>query len=733
MPEIKGSLKSIVYRNDDNDYSIIKILTEDDTIETLTGYFQKLTEGVTYTFFGDYSTHPKYGRQFKVHSYQKHEIQHEDGLISYLSSHLFTGIGPKTAEKIVELLGKDAIEKIIENPSVLKPIGLSAVRMKKLQQELIQERHHEMMLVKLYHYGFTSKMTMKLIAAYGMQTIEKIEDNPYQMIEDIDQIGFLKADLIAKVIGFEDHDPKRIEAAIMFTFESRGFQKGDTYLTFEQIDHFLKSSLRVDEDITSYINVLIQQGKLKSMHDDQYCLNQAYFSELAIAKKVKLLSTRKTSDDDVSDLIELVEKTKHITYTSVQRDAIATALLSPISVITGGPGTGKTTIIDGIVSSYLIRHHLKKTDHEVATKIALMAPTGRAAKRMRDILDIPAKTIHASLGYGYDGSFEYSSLMPMPYDLIIIDEASMIDIFLGHRLMDAIHEKCQVVIVGDVDQLPSVGPGQFLEDLIHSKVCAVTYLTQIHRQAETSQIVKLSQKVNTNQLSEEDLKTEDDVFMYQCYANQIQSVMVKQIQGALDQGYDLYRDIQVLIPVYKGDLGIDEINQVLQNTFNNKQSLGMTYGDKTYYVGDKVIQLTNDPKQGIMNGDVGIVKKVYKNEEGQFTLTVAFDDVDIIYHKDDLDQLNLAYAMSVHKAQGSEYDIVMMPLVKSYMHMFKKELIYTAMTRAKSHLLLLGDMSLLLYASKHQSEKRQTLLPIFFQDDQQQPQEEKELSPYDFM
>ena len=268
--------------------------------------------------------------------------------------------------------------------------------MKKLQQELIKERHHEMILVKLYHYGFTSKMAMKLTSEYGLQTVEKIEENPYQMIEDIDQVGFLKADLIAKIIGFEDDDPKRIEAAIIYTFESRGYQKGDTYLTIEQIDMHLNASLRVHVEIQTYLERLLNRGKLKQV-EEKYCLSQAYFSELYIAEKVKTLSHRHMLEDHVSDVIELVEKTKHITYTSVQREAIATALVSPISIITGGPGTGKTTIIYGIVSSYLHLHELKKTDHEVATKIVLMAPTGRAAKRMKDILELPAKTIHASL------------------------------------------------------------------------------------------------------------------------------------------------------------------------------------------------------------------------------------------------------------------------------------------------------------------------------------------------
>jgi len=730
MPELKGSLKNIVYRNDDNDYSIIKIVTEEDTIETITGYFQKLSEGVTYTFFGNYTTHQKFGKQFKAESYQKQEIQHEDGIISYLSSHLFTGIGPKTAEKIVALLGVDAVDKIIDDPSVLRPIGLSAVRMKKLQQELIKERHHEIMLVKLYHYGFTSKMAMKLIAAYGLQTLEKIEANPYQMITDIDQIGFLKADLIAKTLGIEDEDPRRVEAAIEFTFESRGYQKGDTYLTQEQIELYLESHLRVHVDIQPHIEKLIFEGKIKEING-MFSLSPSYFSEYYIAEKLYALSQSLRNQDDVFDVVDLIEKTKHMTYTKVQKEAIATALVSKVSIITGGPGTGKTTIIDGIVSAYLQLNNLKKTDYEVATKIGLMAPTGRAAKRMRDILELPAKTIHSALGYGYDGSFEYSKMMPMPFELIIVDEASMIDIFLGHRLMDAISEHAQVVIVGDVDQLPSVGPGQFLEDLIDSRKTAVTYLTQIHRQAATSQIVKLSQKVNQRILIEEDLKTEDDVFMYQCYPNQIMQTLIKQIKGALDKGYDLYKDIQVLVPVYKGDLGIDQVNIRLQEEFNPKTSLCMRYGDKSFYEGDKVIQLVNEPKQGIMNGDVGIVKKVHKNDENQYTLTVIFDDQEVVYNKDDIDQLNLAYAISVHKAQGSEYDIVMMPLVKSYMHMFKKELIYTAMTRAKSHLLLLGDMKLLMYAANHVTEKRQTLLKQFLNQDVSK--EEKTLSPYDFM
>ncbi len=730
MLDLKGTLKSVVYRNEDNDYQIIKIVTEEDKIETVTGYFPPLSDGVLYQFSGDYVTHQKYGLQFKAETILRLDYEDGSGLVAYLSSHLFSGIGPKTAEKIVEILGVDAVDKIIENPRVLKPIGLSYVRMLKLAQELKKHKLHEVILVTLYSYGLTSKMAMKLIQAYGDHTIEILKDNPYQVTNDVDGIGFVKADLIAKQMGIDDHDERRVEAALLYTFEHRGFQQGDTYLLRDQIEAHLALKLRVDVDIYPFLETLIQQGKIKEI-DGKYALSIAYFSAKKLADKLKILATQHvTFEHELDDVISLIEKKKHITYTSVQKEAIMTALSSPMSIITGGPGTGKTTIIDGILDAYLMIHKLSKDDYEVQQMIALMAPTGRAAKRMRDVLNFPAKTIHSTLGYAFDGSFGFNQLSPLPHQLIIIDEASMIDIFLANQLMSAIQDEATVIIVGDVDQLPSVGPGQVLDDLISENICPVVKLNQIHRQAAHSQIIKLSQKVNQMDVSYEDVVTSDDVFVYQCHTNQLIDIVIRQIQGAIAQGYSINSDIQVLIPIYKGDVGIDMFNKRLQEAFNDTTQLGMTYGQKTYYKGDKVIQLTNDPKLGMMNGDVGIVTSVKKNMDGHWTLSVSFDGNEVVYDKDNLDQLNLAYAMSIHKAQGSEYDIVMMPLVKSYMHMFKKELIYTAMTRAKKTLLLLGDISMFIYASNHQSEKRQTLLPILLNNHNEN---QEAVSPYDFM
>ena len=332
--------------------------------------------------------------------------------------------------------------------------------------------------------------------------------------------------------------------------------------------------------------------------------------------------------------------------------------------------------------------------------------------------------------------FLYDEAHPLPQDLIIIDEASMIDLFLAKKLFGSIKDGAQVIVVGDVDQLPSVGPGQVLSDMIESKMIPTVRLTQIHRQAKDSKIIRLSRAVNEQQVSYDDLVSEQDVYLYKTTQDRIKKTIIQQIQGAIQEGYSLIDDIQILAPMYKGDLGIDALNQALQEAFNEKRDKKMAYGDKTYYVGDKVIQLVNDPERLIMNGDIGVIKDIKFNAQDEPYLVVSYDDNDVMYEKVDLDEINLAYAISIHKSQGSEYKIVMMPMVKGYMHMLKKELIYTAMTRAKKFLIILGDMQLLIYAANYLSEKRQTTLSLRLKGEVESTIEEDpldELSPYDFM
>ena len=737
MDQVRGKIKNYVFHNDENSYSIARLITEDQKTVTIVGYFPVVSEDMTYEFSGTWVKHNTYGEQLKVESFKKCEEQSRSGLISYLSSPFFHGIGPKTAEKIVDTLGVDAIQLITKDKSILKKIGLSAIRIEKFYQQLIENQTNEHILVALYGYELSGKLAMKLLNKYQMLTLEKLEENPYRLIDDLEGIGFIKADEIARKLNIEKNDPRRMRAAILYAIEQVAYQNGDIYLTEEQLEHEAYQALGDTFDLTDQIQSLIDEKRIVC-EDNRYYLSMTYYAEIGLAEKMKRLIDQKTNRDIsyLETLLDATEIQKNITYTDVQKEAIITALSNQFTIITGGPGTGKTTIIDGLLDVYRKYYQLNCKNPAIYEKIGLMAPTGRAAKRMKELLDLDAKTIHRHLGYSYDGEFLYDESHPLPQDLIIIDEASMIDLFLAKKLFGSIKESAQVIVVGDVDQLPSVGPGQVLSDMIESQMIPTVRLTQIHRQAKDSKIIRLSRAVNEQQVSYDDLVSEQDVYLYKTTQDRIKKTIIQQIQGAINEGYSLIDDIQILAPMYKGDLGIDALNQALQEAFNSRRDKKMVYGDKTYYVGDKVIQLVNDPERLIMNGDIGVIKDIKYNAQDEPYLVVSYDDNDVMYEKVDLDEINLAYAISIHKSQGSEYKIVMMPMVKGYMHMLKKELIYTAMTRAKKFLIILGDMQLLIYAANHLSEKRQTTLSVRLKGEVESQIEEDpldELSPYDFM
>ena len=738
METIKGKIKNYVFHNDENSYSIARITTDQDQIVTIVGYFPVVSEDIDYEFSGTWVKHQSYGDQLKVESFKKCEEQNAQGLISYLSSSFFHGIGPKTAEKIVEVLGNDAIKKIMADKKILKNVGLSPIRIEKFYQQLVENQTNEHILVALYGYNLSGKLAMKLLSKYQMLTLEKLEENPYRLIDDIEGIGFIKADEIASKLGIQKDDMRRIKAAIIYAMQYIGYQNGDLYLTDEQLKTYSTQVLGTETEIDSGIEALIEEKRLV-FEDHRYYLALSYFTELLLAEKLTELTNQKIiyyDMDYLATLLDAVEIQKGMQYTKVQKEAILTALSNPVSIITGGPGTGKTTIIDGLLEVYRIYHKLNYKNPLIYEKIALMAPTGRAAKRMKELLNMDAKTIHRHLGYNYDGLFTYDEYKRMPQDLIIIDEASMIDIFLAKKLFSALKDDAQVIIVGDVDQLPSVGPGQVLADFIDSKVIPTVRLNEIHRQAKDSKIITLARAVNDQALSYEDLQSGSDVYLYKASPEKIKEVIMKQVQGALNEGYSMIDDIQILAPMYKGELGIDSFNKMLQEKFNPNRQNSMTYGDKTYYPGDKVIQLVNDPERLIMNGDIGVVKDIKYNSQNEQYMVVTFDENDVMYDKADLDELNLAYAISIHKSQGSEYKIVMIPMVRSYMHMLKKELIYTAITRAKRFLIMLGDMNLLIYAANNLQEKRQTTLSLRLNSDiehVEEPDDLEELSPYDFM
>jgi len=709
--KLVAKIERYIFRNDESAYTIAKVLSEDGDEEIIVGYIPMLMEDTYYEFFGEWINHDKYGHQFKIESFKKSELQSIDGLISYLSSSLFFGIGPVTATKIVDLLGIDAVKKIIEDPNVLNPLKFSSEKKARLKAELLDNEYNEYTLVKLYGFNIGGKTAMKIIDTYGLLAVEKLEENPYDLITDISGIGFIKADEIAERMGILKDDPRRIKAAILYAFEVFSNSRGDIYLNKELLFKQTLAILKVEVDLESFLNELIEKEQI-ILEEDRYYLKYNYTIEVELAKEIKRINqgSSEITSDYVEAILSVIEIQNAIEYTNLQKQAIINALTNKVAIITGGPGTGKTTIIAAVLEIYSQFYNLNLVNENTYYQIALMAPTGRAAKRMEEVLDYPAKTIHRHLGFGYDGKFSYSKDNPLPFNLIIIDEASMIDVFLAHKLFSSIKDNTKIVIVGDQDQLPSVSPGQVLKDLIDSKTINTSKLKEIHRQAINSNIIKLAHQVNIQQLDYYNLNSGGDLFLANINFGDVAKTIVSQVKGALSQGYDLIEDIQVLIPMYRGDVGIDNLNLLMQNEFNKEKVNPLKYGDKEYYENDKVIQLANDPERGVMNGDIGKVIKIGKDHNNKDFMQIDFDGQIAVYDKEALKDISLAYAMSIHKSQGSEYKIVIMPLVKQHTHMLKKELLYTAITRAKQFLIIVGDMSLLVYAANNLAEARKTTL-----------------------
>lgn len=732
MRILTGNVTHYLFRNQENGYSIAKVILEDESEVIMTGYFPELSKEVTYTFNCEETTHPKYGIQYKVITFDKADVQNKEGLIAYLSSDLFTGIGPVKARKMVDLFGDQAIKKILEDKLILMEVGLNRLQIERFYQQLYDNQVIESTLVKLYGYGLSSKMAMRLFNKYKDETLSVLQNNPYRLIEDIEGIGFQKADAIAELFSIKKDDPRRVEAAILYGIKTYSFSKGDTFLFNKQLDTIYEVMLPEisEQKKLEGLNKLIQSNHL--LHEDnKYFLKTIYDTELSVSNHIKRLMV--PTEDRTHEILNLIERAQFdlgIEYTEKQKDAILSALSSSISVVTGGPGTGKTTVISGILYVYSKLHKIDLGLESASEEILLVAPTGRASRRMQAVMNVKAMTIHRALGYNYDGIFLYNENYQLPHDLVVIDEASMIDIFLAENLFKSIPAHTQVIIVGDEDQLPSVGPGYVLGDIIASNQVPVIRLKEIHRQAKNSNIIGLAQVVNEQRVEDTDFESREDIkFMY-LEPNKIIDSIKETIKQALSMGYDLYEDIQVLIPMYKGPLGIDAVNKALQETLMTFTKT-ITYGEKVFTIGDKVIQLTNSPEKGIMNGDIGIIKDISKSKDNEDIIYISFDDHVINFQKGDLEDLNHAYAISIHKSQGSEYKVVIMPLVRAYMRLLRKELLYTGITRTKTHLSLLGDLRLIEQASKVLNEKRQTRLAHYLNESIESV--EVDVSPYDFL
>lgn len=734
---VKGLVKVVIFHNEQNLYSVLKVRVHDtsENIEdkeiTVTGYFPLLHEDDLYTFFGSFTNHPKFGLQFQTEHFRKEIPQTKEGIVQYLSSDLFKGIGKKTAEAIVEKLGESAISKILQNPAILDDIPkVNKEKAKQLVDALVSHQGLEQIMIALNQFGFGPQLAMKIYQTYKDETLSIVQKNPYQLVQDIEGIGFVRADELGKQLGISGKDSERIKAACHFIIEQLCLQEGHVYLKLEQLivkakellDHS-KQAVIHETDIATEIVALGEEGKLMIEEERAY-LPSLYFAEQGLVKNVKKVLEQTEYDElfpESEFLLSLgqLEERMKVQYAPSQKDAIQKALMSPMLLLTGGPGTGKTTVIKGIVELYSDLHgcSLDPKDYkkEEPFPILLVAPTGRAAKRMSEATGMPAVTIHRLLKWNGADGFEHDEDNPIAGKLLIVDEVSMVDIWIANQLFKALPKEIQVIMVGDEDQLPSVGPGQVLRDFLSSKMIPTVRLTDIYRQAEGSSIIELAHEMKTGKLPQNIAKPTSDRSFIRCSQAQMKDVIEKIIKSAINKGYSA-KDIQVLAPMYRGAAGIDQLNKLLQELFNPKSpgKREMKFGEVVYRNGDKVLQLVNQPESNVFNGDIGEIVSIFyakENTEKEDMIVISFDGNEVTYTKQDFNQFTHAFCCSIHKSQGSEFPIVVLPIVKGYYRMLRRNLIYTAVTRSKRSLVICGELEALQWGvSNNDSSDRQTSL-----------------------
>ena len=716
---VKGRPIVTIFHNEQNLYTVLRIRVDetndqyDDKEAVITGYFPKIHEQETYVFFGEFKEHPKFGLQFHTNHFRKDMPQTKQGVIAYLSGEMFKGIGKKTAENIVETLGENAISKILNQPSLLDSIPkLPPEKAKMLYDTLMEHQGLEQVMVALNQFGFGPQISMRIYQAYKEETLTTIQKNPYQLVEDIEGIGFGRADELGFQLGISGSHPDRIKAALLYTLENESMQTGHVFLhaedLLEQVKTLLEENKRDQIDFTEISNELIkleQDGKIIGEEKRIY-LPSLFFAEKGLVTSInRILKQTEYSDQfpESEFLLALggLEERLGVQYAPSQREAIQTALMSPMLILTGGPGTGKTTVIKGIVELYGELHGCSLEPKDYFKKdepfpILLAAPTGRAAKRMTESTGLPAVTIHRLLGFNGTEGFDRDEASPLEGKILIVDETSMLDIWLANQLFKALPEHIQVIMVGDEDQLPSVGPGQVLKDLLQSETVPTVRLTDIYRQAEGSSIIELAHDIKKGYLPPNVTAKQADRSFIKCSTAQVAQVVEKVALNAKNKGYTA-KDIQVLAPMYRGPAGIDRLNVLLQEIFNpnpDGKRKEIAFGDVKYRIGDKVLQLVNQPESNVFNGDIGeIISIIYakENTEKQDMIYISFEGNEVEYTKQDLNQITHAYCCSVHKSQGSEFPIVIMPITRSYYRMLQRNLIYTAITRSKQSLIICGE------------------------------------------
>ena len=724
-----GTIERIIFENVSNFYRILLLDIEDTNAEDfddfeiiVTGTMADVIEGEEYTFWGQIVQHSKYGEQLQISRYERAKPTSK-GLVKYFSSSHFKGIGLKTAQKIVELYGENTIDEILEHPEKLETIsGLSSKSREAFVSTLRLNYGTEMVLAKLANYGIPNKLAIQIQDTYKEETIDIVENYPYQLVEDIKGLGFTIADQLAQELGIESQAPERFRAGLIHSLLNACMESGNTYVEardlLEKTLNLLESSRPVElepSQLAQELSNLIEEEKVQQV-DTKIFDNSLFFAEEGIHNHLIRILEKEETDKQETEIIQeqiaIVEEELGIQYDAIQKQAICDAIQNKVFILTGGPGTGKTTVINGIIAVYALLEGLdlrKKSN----LPILLAAPTGRAARRMNELTGLPSATIHRHLGMtGDDDTSHLEDYLDA--DFIIVDEFSMVDTWLANQLFSNISSTSKILIVGDSDQLPSVSPGQVLADLLQIPSIPQTRLERIYRQSEESTIVTLASQIRQGILPADFTQKKADRSYFEIASNQIPATIEKILDAAIRSGIPA-RDIQVLAPMYRGTAGIDAINQLMQELLNplQKGQISFEASQFQYRSGDKVIHLVNDAEVNVFNGDLGYITDLIPGkytESKQDEIMIDFDGNEVVYPRNEWYKIRLAYAMSIHKSQGSEFPVVFLPITSASKRMLERNLIYTAITRAKSKLILLGELQAFDYATKHIGTSRKTYL-----------------------
>ncbi|QBP17912.1 ATP-dependent RecD-like DNA helicase [uncultured bacterium] len=744
-PFVEGQVIAVFFKSPDSFYKVLLVkiaktnLDWDQEKIVITGNFGDIDEDKKYIFKGHLVHHPKYGTQFKASSYKNDTPDSRKGLIAYLSGSDFPGIGQQTAKRIVDALGLNLIEEVLSDPKILKPLNLRKNQYQSVVDGINANNGIEQIIIELNSYGFGSHLASEIFNKYHENTLDVIHNNPYRLVEDINGVSFKKADRIAKKSGISDNSKGRLKAGLMTALRQLSSQDGGTYTTtgplLEQSMKLLNTSRddQINGDMLATAMVQLAHDHKIVGDGKRIYLASLYNAEWEIADNLNRIQSDEANQQacqtfsmhNIMGSIRKIEQKLNIDYDDSQVSALVQSMKNPVFLLTGGPGTGKTTIIEGIVSLFADLNHLSLDLTKYKDKpypVLLAAPTGRAAKRMNETTHIPASTIHRLLGLNsYDDNGTGNTVTKeLKGGILIIDEMSMVDTYLFRILVKSIPSDMKVILVGDKDQLPSVGPGQVFSDLLSSNEIPKLELNTIHRQDSNSTIIPLAHSIKDGYLPKNFTSHMPDRSFIACNSAQIGSVIRQIVELAKQKGFTS-TDMQVLAPMYRGEAGINHLNEIIQEIMNPRTSsdqVQVEYNGMKYRIGDKVLQLVNSPENDIFNGDIGEIVGIDKDSKGRQSrdkITIDFDQAEVTYSRNRWNQISLAYCTSIHKAQGSEFKMVILPMVPQYYVMLKRNLLYTAVSRASKMLVLIGDYNSFLKCVDTASVNRNTTLAVRLQ------------------